>query len=201
MSIEKDNNRVAEAITLLTDLFRNRPRVVGFLKSFVEQNQLFENAAWGMLESRMLDTPPVGDQLDQIGKMVGENREGRSDAEYYEATLLRIRVNRSEGRAIDVMQIVDLSVSPTVWEYEEYYPAAFVVKVLNISTAKIKALASAIRETRAIGVKGMLHTSNWPEAENFVWGYSSPGQVPNQRGYAYSVPATFVSKFIAALKS
>ena len=69
----------------------------------------------------MLDNAE-GVQLDVLGKLVGEPRKGKEDDLYRVWITVRIRVNRSHGRGLDLLEILRL-VEQTPGRYREQYPA------------------------------------------------------------------------------
>ena len=73
---------------------------------------------------------------------------------------LRVRVNRSQGLTEDIIQITGLLAPGDV--YTEYYPAAFVMTVLNVSTGVAIALLDVLGEARSAGTWGKLRTRRGP---------------------------------------
>jgi len=65
--------------------------------AFAGPAQDVENVLQQLLLQRWIDTA-VGVQLDQLGKIVGQAREGRDDDDYRRFIRARILTNRSDGR-------------------------------------------------------------------------------------------------------
>ena len=85
----------------------DKPLIQGLLYSFVLQHQGMEDALKQMLEDRTIDTA-VGMQLDGIGFIVGEDRQGRTDDVYRIALKARIGRNTSEGTPEDILNVFNL---------------------------------------------------------------------------------------------
>jgi len=156
-----------DARALFTDQFRGRKVLQGLIDSYCVAIQAVETMLWQVINSRTLATA-TGDQLDQIGKIVGEARQSRVDTNYRAAIQLRIRVNRSNGEAEDVIQVSTLALGVAPFLYTEVYPAGFYVTALNLTAATALALGTAIQKSRAAGTRGELIYSTWATANNFV---------------------------------
>ena len=79
--IERVEDHCADGLELLLSQFQNKPRLAGVLCALLESVQEAEDAAWQLLTERDLDSA-VGAQLDQLGRLVGEERQGRTDDQY-----------------------------------------------------------------------------------------------------------------------
>ena len=66
------------------------------------QIQDLEDSSFEVLLNRWIDTA-VGVQLDGVGAIVGEAREGRGDDEYRLAIKARIQINFSEATPEDIL--------------------------------------------------------------------------------------------------
>lgn len=97
----------AKAQDRLAAQFKEKPLIQGFLGAFIAQHQGMEDALKQMLEERTIDTA-VGKQLDGIGIIVGEDRQGRADDIYRIALKARIGRNTSEGTPDDVLNVFNL---------------------------------------------------------------------------------------------
>lgn len=176
-----DNKHAVDANALLTSMFRDKANVAGILQALAEEVQALEDAMWTLIIGRILDNA-VGVTLDKWGQIVGQPRDGRTDTVYRLAIRVRIFVNRSNGLAEDIIQLILLAEPLAEGKsYQEYGTAAFVVRAFNI-TDSIDELASLISQTRDAGVLGEFDYSTWPFSQNFIFG-SVSGGVPNQNGF------------------
>lgn len=189
----KDTAHGLSARALFIDQFRGRKVVTGILDSLTSRVQAVENSIFDVINLRMLDLATFA-QLDSVGDLVGEPRLGRADTAYREAIRLRIRVERSQGRAEDVIQVVSLATSNN-FLYREMYPAGFQVDTFNIQASY--ELQRQIGQTRAVGVRGVIMSSNWASSNNFVYG-TGYGTVANAKGFGSVYDATVGGKFVSS---
>jgi hypothetical protein len=113
----------------LLEQFKASTNLRALLDTYVSQIQDIEDALYGLLLGRWLDNAE-GVQLDGLGDIVGEARQGRTDTDYRLAIRVRIKINLCEGAP---EQIIEIFVLLTNWavELKEYTVAAFVLTVLG----------------------------------------------------------------------
>lgn len=119
-------NYAEEAAERPIDQYRDKPRLLGWMLSYVNRCQELESAAWDVIIKRMIDYA-TDSQLDTIGKIVGQRRNGQSDHTYRVYITARIRINRSQGHADDVIDVLML-VEAALFAYTEYYPASALIE-------------------------------------------------------------------------
>lgn len=113
-----------------------------------------------------------GDLLDKIGSRVGELRGGRADTNYRAAIRIRVRVNRSRGKAEDVLQVAILASINGLPSYVEYYPASFQVTAYDLPGGG--QVAALLGRTKAAGTYGILIYSS-DASSAFTWGDTVSG--------------------------
>lgn len=145
-------NMVQEGLDLLLDQFKNKPRIEGWLKSYLRQTQLLVDAAYDVLVKRWIDNA-TGAQLDAIGRLVGEGRKGREDELYRLFIRARIRINRSAGKVTDVLEVLAIISPGTSVRYHESYPAGIVIVYLEAPEYDTQILFEMLRDTKAGGVR------------------------------------------------
>jgi hypothetical protein len=172
-------SHAAEARSLLTALFANKAKVVAVLNSLTWHLDELEAVYQAIISCRLLANSPTGDALDQLGAIVGEARAGRSDVDYLTAVRLRIRVNRSQGTAEDIIQIANL-IGPA--DYEESANYHWTVTIYNTPSARI--LIDLLGRAKAAGSYGVVrYSTTWPVADNLTY-ESVYGPVPGAiRGF------------------
>lgn len=187
-------DHVAKGLALLLQQWRSSSKVTGILATYLRIFQDLENVTWDVINSRMVDTA-VGAQLDMLGDLVGEPRKGRNDIDYRSAVRLRIRVNRSQGRAVDVIDVATQG-SGTPAIYREY-PESLVWEVeLNNSSSPVE-VAKLLMQTKAAASRGYVIYTTWPVAADTmrwnsvaapiaanVWGHTSGPPVKRWAGVA-----------------
>lgn len=93
-----------------------------FVRVFANQIQLLENATADVKILRQF-AHAENAQLDSIGAIVGENRQGKIDAEYRIAILARINLNASRGEPERIIAALKAITGATLIHYRENYPA------------------------------------------------------------------------------
>jgi hypothetical protein len=152
---------------LVTEVFKRSANILGILKSVGAEIQVLEDALNGYITTLPLTPTSVGDLLDKYGKIVAEPRNGRTDADYYPALILKMRVLRSAGAAEDIIQIGTLT-KHDVLTYVEVYPAGFILVLGNLQGPG--ATIGFIKKARLGGVLANIVYTTWPDGGDFVWG-------------------------------
>jgi hypothetical protein len=147
----------------------DKPVLDGLIRTYVEQVNDWELAFWEVINERLLENA-IGAQLDIWGKLVGEPREFRTDEDFKIAIRLRLRVQRSQGKTQDVLEVTSALLGATPWTYRELYLASFIVEVANLEPVFLRTLARALSRTRPLGVGGMLLFTTWDSSEDFLYG-------------------------------
>ena len=162
----RNDTHVDEGLELLTSKYRDKPIVRAILASLLARVQVLEEDLWQVLWGWVLthyDHTASGQQLDDLGAIVGQPREGRSDADYLTAIRLRIRINRSKGRSEDVLQVAKL-IDPNA-TYVEGYPLGFEVSIYNVTNGGD--IVRMLAQTKAATSYGVLLTSSWDATNVF----------------------------------
>jgi hypothetical protein len=158
----REDAHVATGKALLIEQFRKKPVIGGFLESFLSRIQDLEDEIWIVLWGWYLGNAQAG-QLDDLGAIVGEGREGRDDTEYEAAIRVRIRVNRSKGRSVDVIAVAALLLESLI--YTEFGFLNWQVDGYEVSTARAIGVLKALTQTKAASSYGNFVTSDWDEDE------------------------------------
>lgn len=179
-----DSSYVTTALGWLTSRYADpiqTPNVQGFVRALATRLQQIENDYWSFLNAVILDNHPMAGGpwaiLDQIGAIVGEPRNGRTDADYVPALRLRIRINNSNGLAEDIIQIVALVVLGAA--YSEWYPAAWEVDLTPTgpqSTSIVNALITDLGEAAEAGTAGNIRTQVSTKTLFLLGDSTTPGQ-------------------------
>lgn len=130
MSLIEKTTHAAEARDHLLEQFKKKERIRAVLDAFSVQIQDLERVFFDLLENRWIDTA-TGAQLDGLGAIVGEPRQGRNDEDYRLAIRARVLINKSSGTVPELLAILSLLLPGGAFQLIEYFPAAFVVELLN----------------------------------------------------------------------
>jgi hypothetical protein len=134
-AIVHNTAHVVQGVANFTTQFRDKPRLAALVTSWLTQCQALENVLWDLLTLRMLDNPlTAGAQLDVIGNVVGQQREGLADADYIQFLRARIKANSSDGRLETLIEILQLILGTSaVISARDYPPKSLVLEVDGVT--------------------------------------------------------------------
>ena len=95
----------ADALGRLLQQSKNRPNITGVVGAFADAVQGLEDLAYPVLSGRQLNQA-VGAQLDGIGELVGQARDGQDDATYRLFLAGRIYANNSAADTETIIALV-----------------------------------------------------------------------------------------------
>ena len=167
-----NENHQQEMVDNLIDLFK-KPRNQGVVEAVSDQIQELENAIYECITGYYLPTAEAA-QLDVLGKIVMEDRQGRSDNDYRAAIGVRILVNRSNGRLNELIAIGAAMTGSTPY-VQEQYPAAIKMRFPTLGTVSLRTVYSLLRQAKAGGVR--LFLSYGPRAVGAVDGNPLGGKI------------------------
>lgn len=147
--IPQDEDIVSLGLSRLASQFQDKPIIESFLSVYLEALEEVESGFLELLNGRGISTA-IGNQLDLIGKIVGEDRLGRDDETYRDALYLRIFINNSEGTPEDIMSALKLITQADRVAYWEHYPAS--VHLLTTGTSIPDELCEYLKNVVPAGV-------------------------------------------------
>ena len=119
----------------------------------------------------------IGVQLDEIGDIVGQDRNGLDDDDYRRYLFARIATNRSAGKRSDLITISKLILNdPSATVYvDNQGTAAVVVRILEmvLGDALAEILLSFLQLAPAAGVRIILETATADDAHSFTTGVTA----------------------------
>src|SRR5690606_29928755 len=112
-----------------------------------------------------------GAQLDEIGAVVGQPREGRDDATYRRWIHARMLINRGAGELETLIQAMRLTLDAENPRAVESYPARVHLHTdgLSITDAEAADVLRMLRGARAAGVRLVLYYEPHPLPETFTF--------------------------------
>lgn len=149
------------ALDRLLEQQKAKPVLAAVVGALSTQVQALENMFQSLLSARAITTA-TGDQLDGLGALVGEPRNGRTDTEFRIAIRARIAINRSSGTANEILGVLTAATADPAeftldFKFVPEYPAGFAVRAIGIlSAANAALLAGLAGEAKAAGVRGLL---------------------------------------------
>ena len=141
-------------LSRLISQWKDKVVVQGITKALLDNIQVIEDQNQQVLTERGI-YEAVGVQLDVIGLLVGEARQGKDDTEYRAAILNRIAINSSNGTPVKMMEILSLlteSDNVKIWEHPT--ASAFLFADRGVTNAT----AITVEEIAPAGVKATLLT-------------------------------------------
>lgn len=156
----------ADAKARLLQQFKDKARFQALLDAINVEVQRYEDEVMDL--SDVLDIDAMGGvNLDNIGDIVGQPREGRSDADYRVAIREKIRRNVSSGTPDQVIQTFDFITGSTATDYDEDYPAGYVIYGNGSQPASL--LDSMKAASPAAIYVGLLDLLVWEDDDGALW--------------------------------
>ena len=125
---EQIETHADDAAARLASQYADAEKLQGLVSLWGERVQGIEDAAWSLLTDRWLDVAE-GQQLDELGDLVGEPRLGRTDETYRAAIQIRIGLNRGSGEPESVISVMNSLLQSG--QYSEDYPAGILITTEN----------------------------------------------------------------------
>ena len=119
----------------LIEQYKDKPVLEGLLRAGLRRIQNTEDAIFALLNVKKIDSATDA-ALDVFGAITGTARLGRTDSEYLAAIRLEVKVNRSNGRLVDMVEIATIANRNRPAQYTEYYPASFAIRVTNADSPR-----------------------------------------------------------------
>lgn len=148
---------VDDALERFITQYKGKPRLSALLSAWVKQVQSAEDVCYQLATLLLLDSA-VGDQLDKLGLLVGEERQGRGDELFRVYVKARIRANRSLGTANDILAVmIAIGAVPDDPPFLEYL-AAFTLFLASLEstngeTLDPNAVVAIVRRAKPVGVQ------------------------------------------------
>lgn len=162
----------AEAVARVWEQFKRSPNVNAAILALTPQFQALEDALTQLFLERGLAVAE-GVQLDVIGRIVGEDRAGKSDDDYRRFLRARIATNRSRGVFEDMILVARLVLGDETVrvETEQQDIATVVVRLRDAAvTADIAAVVFAfLMQAKAAGVRLIVESSPEAPEDTFTW--------------------------------
>jgi hypothetical protein len=140
-----------QALSRLIEYWHDKPNFRSLLADYITEIQDLENAIHQVILGRTLDYAGTA-QLDVLASLVGESRDGISNADLILRIKARIRANSSYGHARDVIAVLRLMTSKR-FTFTRYGIAAFRIDFLEaVSDAEMRQIPRLVDASRAGGV-------------------------------------------------
>jgi hypothetical protein len=168
---EQITDHVARALARLSQQFQDKTNIAALLSAVITSGQELEDTYWDLFTERDVDNA-VGQQLDDLGTIVGEARQGRADDDYRRFVRARISTNKSNGTIENVLTVTRLVVNSNFATYvlQNSGTASVVLRIEDTTTTDELAaiLISFLRDVVAAGVRIVVESSEAPVADWFI---------------------------------
>lgn len=167
MLVVEINDHVQQALNRLMQQYKGLPRLTAVITALVDQVQDLEDAIYDLNEGRQI-YGSVGEQLDELGTIVGIARNGLSDAVYLIFILGTIAENNSDTTMNVMTNIVATLFSVTTVFARDLYPAAvaFGVGSTSLDPALYNTVISIIEASLGAGI-GLAYISSFDASNPF----------------------------------
>ncbi len=169
-------SKIADHVDLAVDRLTDESKTdnrVAFISALVRPLQDIEDAAYQLLTERGI-YDAIGQQLDDLGEIVKEPRNGLSDDDYRIRLFARVAANNSEGLLSDFIKVARLIFNDDTLtaRIEPQYPAALVLHVEGgpMSEAAGAILIEFLKDTRSGGVGIQAHFHIGEDEDTFELG-------------------------------
>lgn len=184
MTVTTERGHIELANSRWTQVFRDQPRLRALLAAFVAEVQELEESAESQRLLRRLDNA-VGAQLDNYGRLLGQERLGMDDDAYRALLKIRIYANRAHGTGDNVNHVLMSALGKSFgFEVDEYPPAAMVVQLLDALDLDAKVVARLVERVRMGGVNTQVVWSPDPPEEVFTLADDDTPQFSENLGLA-----------------
>lgn len=149
--------------------FKGKPRMEALLAAFLWEGQKVENALYSLLTRKLDDPNLAGESMDVIGRIVGQARQGQSDADYLPYLRARIKTNLSDGRLETILSILVFLIGTSTPIVVREYTKALELEVDNMTANAYAIWSQFLRFAKDPGTSLALIFSKVPAAQTFKY--------------------------------
>lgn len=165
---------VLTALARLIEQYRSatlQPNIQALVGVFAAETQVLTDAASSLATITSIDDSQ-GVQLDNIGAIVGEPRQGFDDVPYRLHLKARVLLNRSSGTIPEILALFELLLGDAVTlTLTEGYPAGFTLAVggMPVDDTLAGYLWAFLQEAKDAGVRAILEWSPDDDSSTFCF--------------------------------
>lgn len=166
MALTHRLDHAAKALERLMEQLKPVPGLTKMLNAFNVQIQALEDAFWQLYTERWLSVAE-GVQLDAIGKILAEPRDGSDDEPYRERLRAKIRVLRSSGTAPNILTIFRLMLPDNDIRFLAIGGAGFILDIGEIDVTRLPTYERFIRLAKSAGINAQLSYHDGEDGGDF----------------------------------
>jgi hypothetical protein len=158
------------ALARLVQQYKNKPQLKLLMQAILGEFQTVEDMLDDVRWLRAISLA-TGQQLDNLGKLVGIKRNGLGDETYRTRLRAQVLLNLSSGSPEEIYAIVSamLALVPGLTlQALEFFPAAFVLRVGNAAITNAADIAAVLQIARDAGVSAVLEYTTDTDANSFI---------------------------------
>lgn len=141
-----------DAVARLPEQYKDKSLLEALVRALANRTQALETVLFDLFENRSLYSA-VGTQLDGIGQIVDQPRNGLTDDIYRIRIFAKIAQNVSKGTPEDLIRIFKLLMQANKIYYYEVYPAAvYMTAVGGAPIGNTNEIRKAVEASKAGGV-------------------------------------------------
>ena len=146
------------SLDLLLAEYADSPRLKNLIGSYTRAIQELETTALDVYQDVLSLDTAVGVQLDLLGRIVIEDRDGKSDTDYRRALRVRVLINISDGQTEELIAVArlfeDLSAAGELVQIQDLQPARMELRIFS-TTPTLNTIVETdrrLKQTKAAGV-------------------------------------------------
>jgi len=180
MTVAKITTHSEDAKKRLLEQYKNKPKIIGFIKSITgERAQQLEDSIY-KLYSRLDFDGSEGIQLDKIGTIVKQGRNGMTDAQYRLFLKAKACVNVSEGDPERLISVWSILAQASLVQLTEQYPCGISLTANGAPPTGLEIFAYHLVQQAAAGGVRILSIS---EFDDNTFQYDGIGPQSDNGGY------------------
>lgn len=168
-----------DAVKRIISQYKGDRGLERMVKSGASQIQDLENKGYDLFSRLSIDSM-VGKQLDLIGTIVGQARQGQDDISYRTFLKARIGINTSSGTIENVLSVWKILIPDASLELKENFPAEVSISTDAILTEAQKEFLKSFDDILSAGV-GLSSVINYDPENAFA--FEADIENPNTGGF------------------
>jgi len=170
--------------------FSGAPVIEGINKAFGVQLQDLQNAIFQLFDILSIDGNE-GVNLDRIGTLVGQLRNGKSDAEYRRFLKARVKINKSNGTIPKILEILALTHPSETFSVREPKGGVLIFNMLETWIGvDLTELMGILREIKGGGTRVELVYNRGGQDNDFLFADGDTVQTDVNHGFSNDAGTT-----------
>jgi hypothetical protein len=170
---------VQDGLARLAEQYKGKPLITSYYTANLQQYQDLENAIYNMNSATQLwdgtTTPAIGQQLDNIGQIVGISRNGLDDAQYILFIFGKIAENFSQTTLNNIASVVGYLFQATTVVIQELPPAGLLVDIFGsaIPSSLFELAISLVQNAMGAGIQLVFSSAS---NNTNIFRFAGPGE-------------------------